>query len=151
MRRLFALALVLAACTPAAPAPQATGPGTPEFDIESTVLAAYNVVSGPAGRRDWKQFKELFTPEGRIVSGGAEMTPDDYQKSVNDELQKTGLFEHPTETKIERSGDTAKVWTRYESRHATTDAQPFARGVRTFQLVRSGENWRIVSLVLQPE
>jgi hypothetical protein len=151
MRRLIVLFLLAATACSTAPAPQAAAPGTPEFDIEATVIAAYNVVSGPAGRRDWNRFKALFTANGRIVSNGTEMTPEEFQKSVNDELQKTGLFEHPVATKIEQAGDVAQVWTRYESRHATTDPQPFARGVRAFQLVRSGEQWRIASLLMQPE
>ena len=144
------LALLLAACATAPPSalPQA---GSPQFDVEATVLAAYNVVSGPAGRRDWKVFKELFTPDGRIVVDGKSMTPDDFQKSVNDELQKTGLFEQPVQSRVDVAGNIAHVWSRYEARHATTDAQPFARGTRSFQLIKSGDRWMIVSILMQPE
>jgi len=143
------LALLLAACASTPPAlPQ---PGSPRFDVEATVLAAYNVVSGPAGRRDWRQFKELFTADGRVVVNGQSMTPDDFQKSVNDELQKTGLFERPVATRVDVAGNIAQVWSRYEARHATTDAQPFARGTRGFQLIKNGDRWMILSIMMQPE
>jgi SnoaL-like protein len=147
---LLALALLVVGCGSTAPAnvPQ---PGTDEFEISSTVLASYNVVSGPAGRRDWKRFNDLFTEGGQVFVGGAAMTPDAFGKSVNEALQSVGLFEHPVETRIERFRDTAQVWTVYESRHAATDEQPYARGARGFQLLRSGERWRIASMVMQPE
>jgi hypothetical protein len=146
----FFLALFLAACA-STPPPALSQPGSPQFDIEATVLAAYNVVSGPAGRRDWRQFKELFTPDGHIVVDAKSMTPDDFQKSVNDELQKTGLFERPVATRVDVAGNIAQVWSRYEARHATTDVQPFAHGTRSFQLIKSGDRWMIASILMQPE
>jgi hypothetical protein len=151
MRRVLVALLLLAACaTPQPPLP-ATIPAGPELDIAATVLAAYNVVSGPAGRRDWDRFKELFAPNAHIVLNGASMTPDEFQKSVNDELQKNPLFEQPVATRIDRAGGVAQVWTRYESRRAAMDDVPFAHGVRAFQLIRIGEEWRIVSMLMQPE
>jgi hypothetical protein len=152
MRRtlpLLALAL-LTACATSTPtaAPQ---PGSDEFAIETTVLASYNVVSGPAGRRDWGRFKELFADPAQVVIDGVATTPDAYSKSANGPLQTAGLFEHPVRTRVDRYRDTAQVWTVYESRHAAMDAQPYGRGVRCFQLVRSGESWKIVSMVTQPE
>jgi hypothetical protein len=141
-----ALAVLLAGCASAPPPVSAD-----DADVEATVLAAYNVVSGPAGRRDWDRFKELFTERAQIVVAGAAMTPDEFSKSVNGDLQTTGLFEHPVHTRVDRAGDVAQVWTEYESRHASTDAQPFARGVRGFQLIRAGGRWRIAGIVTQPQ
>lgn len=155
MRRLMIFAVLAAACSaPPAPHPSSTtfAPGTPEFDIQATVLAAFNVVSGPAGRRDWNRFRELFAPDARItINGGAAMTPEDYQKSMNDELQKNALFEHPVSTKIDVAGDSAKLACRWEARRAALDETPFARGTGAFQLVKSGERWLIASMQLDSE
>jgi len=151
MTRLsLVLALLLAACA-GAPPPAAPATDSAEFQIETTVLAAYNVVSGPAGRRDWNRFKELFVPSAHLIEKGVAWTPDEYSKQANDALQTTGLFEHPTATRIERSGDIAQVWSRYESRHAANEEKPFAHGVRSFQLIRSGDRWLIASVLMQPE
>src|SRR5215212_7774861 len=46
--------------------------GGDTIDVEATVLAVYNVVSGPAGRRDWDRFEELFAPGAELVAVGAD-------------------------------------------------------------------------------
>ena len=130
-------------------------PGTDAFDIQSTVIAVYNVISGPAGRRDWDRFKELFAPDGRMASyrDGAlhVMTPDEYITKSKPFFDANGFFERPVETRIDQFKDIAHVTSRYESRHATTDDKPFASGVNHFELVRSGGRWVVVSIVWQQE
>jgi hypothetical protein len=148
---LFVLALPLAAATP----PQGPKPGTAEFDIEATVLATYNVISGPAGRRDWDRFKELFAPGARLVSysnGEAHvMSPEEYVAKNTPFFNDNGFFERPVSTRIDRFRDIAHVTSRYESRHKTTDVKPFARGVNHFELVRSGDRWVVLSIVWEEE
>lgn len=130
-------------------------PGTPEFDIESTVLAVYNVVSGPAGRRDWDRFEELFAPGAQIgvyENGKIELlTPAAWAAKMKPVLESSALFWRPLLTKVERHKDIAHVTSRYESRHTTTEAKAFARGVAHLELVRSGDNWRVVSMVWQDQ
>ena len=47
--------------------PAAKNPG--DVDTVDHLLATlYDVVSGPAGQRDWDRFRALFLPDGRIVS-----------------------------------------------------------------------------------
>src|SRR5438067_13929027 len=129
MRRFAAVLLILAACSSSAPPPKATSGD--EFEIESTLLATYNVISGPAGRRDWDRFKDLFAPGGRLIAvrdGKTElMTPDEFATKSKPYLDEHGFFERPTSNKIERFKDIAHVYSAYESRHASNDAEPFAR------------------------
>jgi DNA topoisomerase-1 len=71
----------LAACATTTSTAPATTADNDEFDIKATVLAAYNVISGPAGRRDWNRFKDLFAPGGQVIHMMADgsfktMTPD---------------------------------------------------------------------------
>jgi hypothetical protein len=145
----------LAACA-TAPAPVPLDPASVEFQIESTVLAMYNVVSGPAGRHDWDRFKELFAPGARLIAtpAGAAATvrtPDEYATATQTELAEHALFQHPVATRIERAGDIAQVFSTFESRHASSDAAPYARGVNSIQLVRSGDRWVIVSVLTEDE
>ncbi|MFL6246428.1 MAG: hypothetical protein ACJ74H_10420 [Thermoanaerobaculia bacterium] len=130
-------------------------PGTDEFAIESTVIAVYNVISGPAGRRDWNRFKELFAPGAHLATYGkdgiAVMTPEEYIERNKPYFDEHGFFEWPVETRVDRFKDIAHVTSRYESRHAPTDKQPFARGVNHLELVRSGDRWVVYSLVWQGE
>lgn len=137
MRFLFVI--LLAAC---ATAPQ---PDPADLDIRATVIAEYNVLSGQAGRRDWDRFKELFAPDGRIDG----LTPADYVTQKKPWFDQNGLFQHPTSLKVERRGDTAHVTANDESRHASNDEKPYAQGVTSFDLVKSGDAWKIVTIVTQ--
>lgn len=159
MVRILAAVLTLTLLVPnalAAPKREKAKPGTDEFAIESTVIATMNVISGPAGRRDWTRFKELFAPNARMAALRKDgtlaiMTPDEYIEKNKPYFDEHGFFEWPVETHIDRFHDIAHVSSRYESRHATTDKEPFARGVNHFELIRSGDRWVIYSLVWQAE
>jgi len=143
------LAALLAGCasTPATPPV-----GSDEFQIEATVLAVYNVLSGPAGRRDWRQFEGLFAPEGRIVIAGTEpLTPKQYAERFTPKFNAAGWFERPVATRVVRYGDIAQVWSTFEGRAASNQEQPTARGVTGVQLVRIGDAWKVQSLVRQEE
>lgn len=147
MKRLFLI--LLTAC--AAAAPPATDPV--DLDVRATVLAEYNVISGQAGRRDWDRFKELFAPGARIITvrnGAAEaLTPDEYVTKNKPWFDQNAIFQHPVSTKIERHGDLAHVIATDESRHASNDEKPYAQGVTSFDLVHSGDAWKIVTIVTQ--
>jgi hypothetical protein len=149
MRRFAAVVLILAACSSSAPPPKpASGD---DFEIESTILATYNVISGPAGRRDWDRFKELFAPGARLISmkdGKTNvMTPDEYQAKAKPYFDEHGFFERPASNKIERYKEIAHVYSAYESRHASNDEQPFARGVNSFQLVKIDGRWMVQTIL----
>jgi hypothetical protein len=155
--RFTASLLLLALAFPAVAAERRTKPkpGTDEFAIETTVLAVYNVVSGPAGRRDWNRFKDLFAPGARITAFRAgevtSMTPDECATQSKPYLDANGLFSMPVDTRIDRFADIAHVTSRYEARHATTDAAPFERGVGHVELLRIGDGWKILSIVWETE
>src|ERR1700688_4211331 len=36
--------------------------------LDSILRAIYDVISGPAGDRDWNRFRSLFVPEARLTS-----------------------------------------------------------------------------------
>ena len=156
MRTIAALlaATLLAACaTTPPPAPAAE---SEEFRIETTVLAVYNVISGPAGRRDWKQFEALFAPEARMAVARpdgtiAVMTTKDYIERTTPRFNEKGFFERPVATRVLRYGNIAHVWSTYESREASNQEKPFARGINSFELVRIGNDWKVQSLVWQQE
>jgi hypothetical protein len=124
-----------------------------ELSIRATVLAVCNVISGPPGRRDWDRFKDLFAPGGRLAGyrdGSVRlMTTDEYIESTRLHFDHEGFFEWPVEMKVERHKDIAHVTSRYELRHATADAKPYATGVSHVELARSGDRWQVLSFVWQ--
>jgi hypothetical protein len=54
--------------------------------VDSVVRAVYDVISGPAGPRDWARFRSLFADGARLITlrvtdsaaTPVVMTPDDY-------------------------------------------------------------------------
>jgi hypothetical protein len=148
---LAAMALLASCATTGAP-PAADGD---ELQIEATVLAVYNVISGPAGRRDWNRFEELFAPGAQmIVAAGQKttvLTPKDYIARSTPVFNEKGWFERPVSTRIVRSGDIAHVWSPYEGRAASSQEKADVRGINSFQLVRIGGAWKVQSILWQQE
>ena len=135
--------------------------------VDHLLASLYGVVSGPAGQRDWGRFRALFLPDGRIVSIDPEsaatkdapaskgdavfVTPDIFEQQ-NDAYFKThGFFERSIATRVDEFGDLVAVWSTSEIRDAKDDAQPSARGIDSFQLVRAPGRFWIVSLVFDHE
>jgi hypothetical protein len=154
-----ALLLILATACASAPPPPVAAAGSDDFQIQAALVAVYNVISGPAGRRDWNRFTPLFAPGARLISTRITdgvpvtnvMTPEEFSKNAQTYFAEHGFFERPINNRIERFRDIAQVWSTYESRNASADEKPFARGVNSFQLVRSGDRWLIMTIFWQEE
>jgi hypothetical protein len=132
--------------------------------IDAIIKAAYDVISGPAGKeRDWKRERSLFIP-------GACLIPTAKEPGVsnsNDELeildvdgfiarsapyfQKNGFFEKEIARRTELFGQIAHVWSTYESRQNPDDPKPFMRGINSIQLLYRDDRWWIVSIYWQHE
>ena len=52
---------------------------------------------------------------------------------------------------VERFGDIAHVESAYESRHALSDPAPFTRGIKSFELLHTDDEWRIVQVFYERE
>lgn len=150
---VFAIAaLLFSGCASTAP-PPARGE---DFDIEATVLAVYNVVSGPAGRRDWNRFEELFAPGAQLIGVGADgkttvETPKQYAERWKPILNEKTWFERPAGMRVVSAGGVAQVWSPYEGRAAATQEKADAHGVDSVQLVRIGGAWKVQSILRQPQ
>jgi len=146
----------------AAPAPQATAPqpAAKPADVASPdaiMAATYDVISGPAGQqRDWDRFRSLFVPGARLIPVVAKktgsgydtriITPDEYAQHADAYFQKNGFAEREISRKAERYGNIMQIFSTYESRHDAKDAEPFARGINSFQLFYDGTRWWVVTI-----
>ena len=150
MRILALVALSAMACPPARPADTDS--------IEGAVKAVYDVISGPAGARDWARFRSLFAGGARLIAmrGTAQgasanvMTPDEYVQRASANFEKNGFFESAVAQRVESFGSIAHVFSTYESRHAPGE-KPFARGINSFQLIRQGNEWKIMTILWDSE
>src|ERR1700756_1989407 len=148
-----ALAQIAASPAPARPTGSIAGhPGWPVAkpeDVkspEAILDAVYNVISGAKGQqRDWDRMRSLFIPDARLIpavaagaghSDAIVLTVDGYIERSGARLTSDGFFEHSVHNVMEQFGNIVEVWSTYESRHSPEDAQPFARGINSFQLLK---------------
>src|SRR5271156_2531076 len=151
--------------TAAAPAtPEAKAPDASPADVSSPdaiMAATYGVISGPpTKKRDWDRIRSLFVPGARLVPAERAkdgtfkvdaITPDEYAKFADPYFLKNGFAEREIFRKSERYGNIMQIFSTYESRHDAKDAQPFARGINSFQLLYDGKRWWVVTIYWQEE
>ena len=144
---------------PATTATPAARPGDVDTP-EHLIAALYDVISGPAGKRDWDRFRSLFYQGARLMPSGKNpqgvtgvrvLTPEDYVARVTPVFEKEGFFERSVSNRVEIWDRIAHIWSTYESRHAKDDAKPFARGINSIQLFNDGSRWWVVSVYWEAE
>src|SRR5206468_2849078 len=110
--------------------------------IDSIITAAYDGISGPAGKkRDWDRERSLYMPGARLIpttmeAGTEETDPmphildiERYIARGEPFFEKRGFYEKEIARRTERFGQIAHVWSTYESRHNENDPEPFMRGI----------------------
>src|ERR1700723_923630 len=130
--------------TPAAsapPPPVGTLAGHPDWPaaknagdvdtVDHLLASLYDVVSGPAGQRDWDRFRALFLPDGRVVSLVPEsaatkdvparkgdaifLTPDMFAQQNDPYFKTHGFFERSIANRVEELGDLSRCGARPNS------------------------------------
>ena len=129
--------------------------------IDAILDAAYDVISGPAGKqRDWDRFRSLFIPEARFIIasptkeggvGARVLDIPSFTAMFTGHVATNGFFERDIARRTESYGNIAHVFSTYESRHNAGDAKPFARGINSFQLMNDSKRWWIVDIYWQHE
>jgi hypothetical protein len=127
--------------------------------IDHIIAAVYDVISGPAGPRDWNRFRSLYHPGARMIPSRRDdkgaitarvSSPDEYATRSQDFFSKEGFFENSVSNRVETWDHIAHVWSTYESRHAKGE-KPFARGINSFQLFNDGSRWWILTVYWEGE
>jgi len=130
--------------------------------VDAIIKALYDVISGPKGQpRDWARMRSLFLPDGRLIPSRTDrethradavvLTIDGYIERSSARMESEGFFERGVNNVVEQYGNIAHVWSTYESRHAAADVMPFARGINSFQLLKSGGRYYVVEILWDAE
>lgn len=144
--------------------------------IDAIVAAAYDGISGPAGKkRDWERERSLFFPGARLIptatpSEATRLHPeasagrasqsglepqlldvDGFIARVEPYFEENGFYEKEIAQRVDQFGRIAHVWSTYESRRHPSDREPFMRGINSIQLFNDGNRWWIVSIYWQQE
>jgi hypothetical protein len=128
--------------------------------IDAILRAAYAVISGPAGQRDWQRFHSLFAPGARLIPAERDSTGhtrlhvttvDEFAQSAAQYFATHSFYERGIGQKVDAFGAVAQVFSPYASFHDANDPQPFARGINSFQLFNDGTRWYIVTIYWNAE
>ena len=128
--------------------------------IDAIIEAVYDVISGPAGVRDWDRMRSLFIPEARLIAVGTGqdgafskqvMSLEDYVGRAGAYFERNGFVERELARRTERFEHIAHAFSTYESLHSADDPAPFSRGINSFQLMHDGERWWIVTIYWEAE
>ena len=125
--------------------------------IDSIITALYDVISGPAGTRDYDRLRSLFALDARLASGNLNnpngitlMTVERYIRRAGSVFRRMGFFEVEVNRETQQYGNVAHVYSTYESRNSP-ETEPFDRGINSIQLYNDGERWWIHSVIWESE
>lgn len=130
-------------------------------DIGRLIRAVYACISGPAGApRDWARFRYLQHPRAlslRTVveadgsTRAAVFDVDSYIADVEPFFAANDFHEVETEQRVERFGQIAHVWSKYEARPTADSSTVLKRGANSIQLCHEQGRWWVVSTVWDNE
>src|ERR1700682_1110360 len=125
--------------------------------LDAILHALYDVISRPAGGRDWNRLRSLFVPEARLASAqknkeGSLFLADveGYVKSAGGYFKTHGFYEQAIVNRVQTFGNIAQVFSSYESRNAPNE-KPFARGLNSIQAFNDGSRWWVISILWDEE
>ena len=127
--------------------------------MDAILRAIYDVISGPAGDRDWNRFRSLFLPQARFTQvatapDGSKMvitwSVDEFVRDAGEVFAKEPFYEKGMVNRPESFGNITQVFSSYESRHSPSD-KPFERGINSIQLLNDGKRWWVLSILWDAE
>ena len=134
---------------------------TDEEAIGAVIDEMYDMISGPAGPRDWSRQANCFLPEARQVrtwvdeDGAPRMLAmglDDYARNTTPFFAANPFYEVETGRRIDLFGNIAHAWSAYEARTSPDAADVERRGINSIQLFRHPElGWRIIHMIWDNE
>lgn len=122
--------------------------------IDAIIATVYQVISGePGATRDWDRFKNLFTPDARLIptrkSESGELIPKPMSPNEYVELFKsripTGFFEKELSRKTEAYGTLVHAFSTYETKEKN-DGPVTNRGINSIQLFKDKNRYYIVNI-----
>ncbi len=122
--------------------------------IDDIITAMYDVISGPAGQRDWDRFHNLYHKNAYMMAifatsdtthSSRTFSPAEYVERCDDMMKKDAFNEIELSRKMERFGNLVQVFSAYEFTTPTV----VKTGVNSLQLFFDGERWWIMTVIWQ--
>ncbi len=128
--------------------------------IDSIVHALYQVISGPAGERDWGRERAMMHPTARMMRTTTDengnvsilvMNVAEFEERTREILRANDFWEIEIAKKVDRFGNIAQVFSTYEARRDPNDSKLIKRGINSIQLYHDGDRWWIMSVLWDDE
>jgi hypothetical protein len=125
--------------------------------LDAIMHAYYDVISGPAGNRDWNRFYSLWMPGGRLIQTSRAapdstpnttvMTPQEFAQKLGPYFEKNAFYEKEISShSVDTFGAITQLFSTYAVLDAADDAKPKSRGIYSAQLFNDGKRWYIVTM-----
>lgn len=120
-------------------------------EIKDHVAAIYEIVSGPAGERDWDRLRKICHPDARFCSmrpseqGGKVPNVNSTEKFIEGSsrfAQENAFYEKEVSQKIDHYGTIAHVFSNYEAEFGGM----VVRGTNSIQFIQQNGQWLILSV-----
>ena len=127
--------------------------------LDATIKSLYEVISGPAGPRDWPRLRGLctsncqFNAVAKNKEGGSALKLGDveeYIKNATPFFDKNGFYESEISRSVDQFSHIAQVFSTYESRFEEK-GEVFARGINSIQLVWDTKRWWVANVLWNAE
>ena len=128
--------------------------------IDAIIRATYDVISGPAGPKDWDRERFIMHPQARMMRGlpaggpgAAPPTPglaifdtEQFIAFATPKLTREDFYEYETGREVFRFGRMAQVVSAYASTKAM-DQEPYARGINLIHLWFDADRWWVMTVL----
>lgn len=131
-----------------------------EAAIGKVLDELYDIISGPAGPRDWSRQKAIFHDESRQMRTWVEpdgsaaikiMGRDAYAADTTPYFAENAFYEIETARRINIFGNMAHAWSIYEARRSPDAADLDRRGINSIQLYKDADGWKVMSMIWDNE
>lgn len=131
-------------------------------DVESPdaiIKAVYDIISGPAGERNWPRLRTLYIDGARLIPTGKRMhddggfqvfSVDEWIADASGFLKENDFWEKEIMRHSDQFGNMIQAFSTYEARDRE-DGQPIARGINSIQLLNKDKRWWIVTVMWENE
>lgn len=122
--------------------------------VDYIIAAMYDVISGPAGPRDWNRFHNLYHPNSYMMAIFAtsdstfsckSFTPKEYVERSDEVMKKFAFKEIELKRRTEQYGNLVNIFSAYEF----TTPIIVKSGINSLQLYFDGTRWWIMSIIWQ--
>ncbi|HSX55352.1 MAG TPA: hypothetical protein VLG14_08650 [Sphingomonas sp.] len=133
---------------------------TDEIEIGKVLDELYDMISGPAGPRDWSRQRAIFHEESRQMRTWVEpdgtpairiMGGDAYAADTTPFFAANDFYEIETARRINVFGNMAHAWSIYEARRSPDSADLDRRGINSIQLYKDVDGWKVISMIWDNE